>query len=61
VVTDEVQADLQRLGWAVVTDPDESYWFFLWSILKNILEKSIKSLDLVDNYYYNKISVETLI
>jgi hypothetical protein len=24
-VTDEVQADLQRLGWAVVTDPDESY------------------------------------
>jgi len=25
VVTDEVQADLQKLGWAVVTDPDESY------------------------------------
>ena len=24
-VTDEVQSDLQKLGWAVVTDPDESY------------------------------------
>jgi hypothetical protein len=24
-VTNEVQADLQKLGWAVVTDPDESY------------------------------------
>jgi hypothetical protein len=25
VVTDEVRADLQQLGWTVVTDPDESY------------------------------------
>jgi hypothetical protein len=24
-VTDEIQADLQKLGWAVVTDPNESY------------------------------------
>lgn len=25
VVTDEIRADLLRLGWAVVTDPDEAY------------------------------------
>jgi hypothetical protein len=25
VVTDEVRVDLQQLGWAVITDPDESY------------------------------------
>lgn len=25
VVTDEIRADLLRLGWAVVTDPDDSY------------------------------------
>ena len=24
-VTDEIQADLQQLGWAVVTDPDDAY------------------------------------